>query len=882
MIKYIHNRAVYDKIQALKGVIKLKKAIVVLLTTICLLLCISTVTIFAEENVITTGYVGEYINIEIDLQKKSISKNKEDVTANYYMYVIDNEVMLPIREFGELFGASAQWIQATKTVILSKNENTVSTSIDSNIMNVNGIDIEIRTGCKVISDRTFVPVSSVAEGLGYIVNYDEKSLYTIKNNAITYKLTSTGTLSINGVGEMVDYSSTKTAPWYDYKDFITSVIIEEGITNVSNFAFYDCNNLTHVTIPTSVTTIGEYAFENCKWRFDLYYQGTKEDWSNVTTTNSCIVFSEIHYNDSLVGETLFSSEEDFESVNGVITKYTGSSNVVNIPPSLNGYDIKAIAVDSFKSATVTIVVIPDGVTSIGNSVFYGCSKLRSIIIPDTITNIGSSAFYGCKSLKNIILPNKITSIEDSVFYNCSSLVEIKIPSSVTEIGYSAFYNCSSLIEIEIPNSVTSIGDSAFDSCKSLTSIDLPTSITIIYGNTFSQCSSLTDIVIPDSVTKISDAAFSKCSSLKNITIPDSVTLINIHVFYGCSNLTNVYISDLTAWCNMQFKDSYSNPLYYAENLFINGTLATDIVIPNSVTNIKESTFRGCSSLTKVSIPDSVESIGSSAFSGCTNLTYVSLPETLNSIGGSTFYNCYSLETISIPESVMLISSNAFYGCYSLTDVYYSGSNESWNKISIYETGNEALTNANIIYEIVIPTTYAFETNGGTSIPTITGEITEEPVTTKDGFDFIGWYDNAELTGKPVTFPYSGEATILYARWWAIGEEVRDLEYTIDTLTIRDISSNNIISAIPDNSFIAEVTVTNVSSEKTDVIMIVTYDAYGAMVDMDFVYADLEIGESISVGSLISNTNGEVYAVKAFVRPRINSLVPLAESKEITK
>ncbi|MDE6059592.1 MAG: leucine-rich repeat protein, partial [Clostridia bacterium] len=152
----------------------------------------------------------------------------------------------------------------------------------------------------------------------------------------------------------------------------------------------------------------------------------------------------------------------------------------------------------------------------------------------------------------------------------------------------------------------------------------------------------TEIIIPHlvdglPVTSIESHAFG--SSLTSITIPDSITSIASRAFWDCSNnLTSVHITDIVAWCEISFGVDLANPLFYA-NLYLNGTLLTELNIPDSVTLIGQYAFSGCDSLTSVTIPDSVTKIGSSAFSGCSGLTSVTIPDSVTSIGSSAFYGC---------------------------------------------------------------------------------------------------------------------------------------------------------------------------------------------------------------------------------------------------
>ncbi len=243
-----------------------------------------------------------------------------------------------------------------------------------------------------------------------------------------------------------------------------------------------------------------------------------------------------------------------------------------------------------------------------------------------------------KYLEELSIPysyngRKVTRIVDRGFSQCNNLKKVLIPNSVTSIGNSAFSNCPSLTSIEIPNSVTSIGNSAFSSCPSLTSIEIPNSVTSIGSYAFNNCSSLTSIEIPNGVTSIGLDAFFNCSSLTSIEIPSSVTSIGSYAFDGCSSLTNVYYDGtIEEWCNIDFFDKYSTPMFYSNNLFFanengeieyNGNkyneLATELYIPNSVTIIKNYTFFNCKSLTSIEIPNSIKEIGADALYGCLNL-----------------------------------------------------------------------------------------------------------------------------------------------------------------------------------------------------------------------------------------------------------------------
>lgn len=259
----------------------------------------------------------------------------------------------------------------------------------------------------------------------------------------------------------------------------------------------------------------------------------------------------------------------------------------------------------------------------------------------------------------------VTQIGDRAFYGYASLTSAIIPDSVISIGNDAFCYCESLASVTFGDNVRTIGQYAFGDCPSLTSITLPESVTSVGDGVFEKCTSLTSVIIPDGVTCIGDSAFYMCTSLTSVTIPDSVTEIGGYTFGWCTSLAS-------------------------------------ITIPNGVTKIGFRAFYECTSLTSIIIPDSVTNIGVQAFYKCTLLTNVTIPNSVTEIGYGAFEYCYSLTIITMPDSVTNIGYYTFASCESLTDVYYCGTEEQWNNISIDDTGNQPLTNATIHFNSEMP------------------------------------------------------------------------------------------------------------------------------------------------------------------------------------
>ena len=374
--------------------------------------------------------------------------------------------------------------------------------------------------------------------------------------------------------------------------------IRNGTKVVCDRAFCLCSSLTEIVIPNSVASIGDSAFLGCI------------SLTEIVISNSVICLN---------GNPFIGWKGKLECLS---PSFVYEDNIL--------FNKDKSRIISFRNQKLTLYVIPNSVTSIGDSAFYDSRSLSNIVIPNSVTSIGDSAFEGCNSLGSLVIPNSVINIGKGAFKWCKSLAEVVIPNSVTNIGEFAFCGCSSLAEVVIPNSVTNIGK-----------------------GTFANCSSLADVVIPDGVTSIGNNAFMSCSSLEYISIPKSVICLNGNPFFNWNGKLECLSPNFIYEDDVLFNKDKSKIISFRNQKL------TSYVIPDSVTSIGDSAFYGCRLLSNIVIPNSVTSIGDSAFKGCKSLGSLVIPNSVTNIGKGAFKWCKSLVEIVIPNSVTSIGYSAF-------------------------------------------------------------------------------------------------------------------------------------------------------------------------------------------------------------------------------
>ena len=425
-----------------------------------------------------------------------------------------------------------------------------------------------------------------------------------------------------------------------------------------------------------------------------------------------------------------------------ITGYVGPGGPVDVPPTITGLPVGAIAQQAFAYiGTITSMTIPDSVTNLGEYAFNSCEAMATATISSGVTSLGQGTFQNCGSLGSVTFRGPLASIGDYAFTSCGGLSGFTIPGTVTNVGQYAFY-AAGLTNITIPAAVTSIGEAAFLFCFQLPaigvdpanpaytnvggvlfnkdstelveypdgnpataytipstvatigdlafedctlgSVTIPTSVKVIGSYSFENCSFLTGIIIPGSVTSIGNDAFALCSGLSAVNIPASVTMLGAVPFANCGNMTAITVDA-------------GNPAFSGVNGILYNKAGTTLVefpggvhgnfaIPDGIGDIGPQAFGGCQ-LTSVAIPESVTNLEIDAFFNSTALAAVTMVNGLASIGDGAFEDSYALTNFTIPTTVTNIGFAAFLGCSALTKAVIPASVTSMADYTFAYCGN---------------------------------------------------------------------------------------------------------------------------------------------------------------------------------------------------
>ena len=519
----------------------------------------------------------------------------------------------------------------------------------------------------------------------------------------------------NTVTRLPDYDSASEVPWSIYASRVTSVNITDidyvgaynfcgfskltnenltspQVTAVGAHSFEDCDALTAVINNNSILAIGDYAFADCDG-LTAVTMNNANTVGNYAFADSALTSITFPDNISSVGEGVLQGCENLTAIYASTDKkYRGNAS-------------NQILIEKKNESEFTVIAVVPGVDDLNLS-------------GTGITEIGAGAFAGCENMTSITIPDSVKTINNEAFEDCTALTSINIPSSVTEIGGSVFSGCTKLETITVAadnqryrSEDNTIIDKSTDTlvlvagCKGTAAI--PEGIKVIGEGAFKDCASLEDITVPDGLTEIKPYAFYGCSGLRSMDIPETVIKIGEHAFELCSGVETLNIP--------------RGVTYIGDSAFENCYALTAAEFPDSPeeNGLGISLFKNCSSLKVIALTRGIAAVPEECFMGCSSIASIRFYQGTKTIGKNAFNGAAGLESVQISVGLELIDENAFLGTggvdNKIDQVYYTGSESSWNKIDI-KNGNDPLKSPGAIEydyeEIIFPEEVAITPDDG--------------------------------------------------------------------------------------------------------------------------------------------------------------------------
>lgn len=602
---------------------------------------------------------------------------------------------------------------------------------------------------------------------------------------LTWRLTSEGILKISGNGEMFNYSFGK-APWHNLQ--FSTVIIDDGVTSIGNYAFYNCLALETITLPTSISSVDNSSFYGCTSLTDVYFLGDEFTWHSLPFTNSIIRSANTTF---AVVDNYIAQGSCGKNLGWALDK-DGTLTIKGSGKMDDWIFVNESAPWSDYSAQILNIKIEEGVTNIGAKAFPKCSSLTSVFLPASLTTIGNDAFSNCENLNKINFPEGLTSIDQSAFNYCHSLTDITLPQTINSIGYNAFRYCSGLTEIHLPDSPILINNYAFTLCSGLTEISIPSGSSIGVG-AFLDCSNLSKVFIPDDIVFIGGGAFSGCVNLSDFQLSENNQKYSLQdnvIFSKDKKTLSCFLP--IAENNYTIPDNVTSIEPYA---FLESDLVF-VTIPESISVIPFAAFARCYKLTRVNVHDKITSIENSAFQYCIKLSTFVLPNAITIIESGVFSGCSSLRDITIPISVKTIENNAFSGCNKLTVITYNGEEENWNTIDIGNQSSPFLS-ATVLYRssttpfVILSPHYSTVLSIEVFLPIGLEE--------KDGILLFGVYKGE----KPICFTSNWKVIYNSRKWGTLiffDEALNPGEYSVKVFYWSDFNSISPLCAPAETTF----------------------------------------------------------------------------------
>ena len=521
---------------------------------------------------------------------------------------------------------------------------------------------------------------------------------------------------------------------------LKEVTMGSGLTTIGNSAFYGCTALERVKFGNAVTTLGDEAFSRCTSLKTVALP------DSVTTLGNS-VFSHC---------TALSNFAAYENITSMGTHvFYGCTGMYNCTLSHSMTEIPAYTF-AYCTSLSSLAMQAKTLTSIGDYAFYHCESLKSAYPAVTVTQIGNSAFGHCYNLKNLKFRSDTIHIGDMAFSDCNSLTTLELPVGIQSIGMHAFAGDNQLNELIFRGAAPAqFDDQAFyglnatcyypaEDC-SWTGDNMqqyggsiiwqPNDITWHYnpatktlsidGNGhmndywldqkigtvmtppwYDYAGEVTTLYIGDGVVSIGTSAFRNFTALTHLYLGSGLNAMGLYAFEGCTALKQVHIPSLETWCRIEFKDTFvhdkgstsstaRSPLYLSSQplLYVDGVPTTDIVIPESITELKNGVFMGYKQMRSLTLHEGLTDIGNYAFYGCSGITRLTIPDSVTHMGNNAFAGCSNIRSLTLGSGPKKLGSGVFSSCSGLTEVVIP---------SGYTSASSMFSNCTGLERVVLP------------------------------------------------------------------------------------------------------------------------------------------------------------------------------------